>query len=884
MCGVIGLIYDKQRADLGQIAAELLKTLEYRGYDSTGAAIQGEGEDVRLAKGVGAPSVMVHRLGITEMGGQILCGQVRWATFGAVTDANSQPHVVRCKTYIYGAHNGNVTNCDALKVWLTDEGHQVLSDNDGEMVVHTVEHYFARQLSSMAEGERTDPEARRRCMRAAILAAASKLEGSYAAVVVDPVSRLLWAIKQGSSLYFGLRRDEQGTPFRIASSDLSSVLKLTRVVVPVLEGEVVEFDAVEHRILCVRDRTVPGPAGPVEYVAGQEVQRTPRRSRLRAKDTALCPPFETFMDQEISAQEQTCRKVIALFGGGSEALELLGPYLSRLTEAEQEEILAGLDELRDQYDDDRIRALFHELADLPPVRGLLARLSAELKDQGTDAPPELLAERLVSSEAGFFADLLAMGRGTDDLLAVRLLDVLLERAEVKEYARAVEDFGDVCLDSLSRGGRLYVVCCGTSFHAAKAAALFFNELARTELSPVLPGEFRGQVVRALKDGDLFIAVSQSGETKDLIDVMNDVIASGLDIRRVAVVNNVNSTLAQEKSDLIIPLRCGPEIAVPATKSFINQMTVFYCLALHLGERRLEGLADEARQRAGDDLARRRKRLVSLPALLRETVASTQTEVERAAQLLYLAPSIQILATRLTAVAKEGALKVREVVLNHTEGFEGSEFKHGPNTILGFNTVLGPREVDSLLVRVGHAQVELMRRARQQGLDAEATGRLVQAAADAVFSLSSSIFALDPDEKALFDEVFDRDEALQSLYTDYPLIYITGPGERDVALTVSQINTHKIRGASTVVIAEEHPVLEGAAAKAPVDNPRYQSVYITLPRTNDGLAPAFSATVVLQRLALRMSLLKAAYLDRLGIKDHGVHPDVPKNVSKSITVD
>ena len=63
MCGVIGLVYENTRDDLGQIAAELLKTLEYRGYDSTGAAIQGDGEDVVLAKGVGAPSVMVHELG-----------------------------------------------------------------------------------------------------------------------------------------------------------------------------------------------------------------------------------------------------------------------------------------------------------------------------------------------------------------------------------------------------------------------------------------------------------------------------------------------------------------------------------------------------------------------------------------------------------------------------------------------------------------------------------------------------------------------------------------------------------------------------------------------------------------------------------------------------
>src|SRR5512144_1782098 len=169
MCGVIGLTYEHTRHDLGQVAAELLKTLEYRGYDSTGGAFQGDGTDVRLLKGVGAPSVMVHELGITGMAGRAFCGQVRWATFGAVTKENSQPHVVRCKSFLYGAHNGNVTNCDDLKAWLVSEGHTVLSDNDGEMVVHTVEHFFARELE---RSELKDGEGRRRCMRAALLTAA----------------------------------------------------------------------------------------------------------------------------------------------------------------------------------------------------------------------------------------------------------------------------------------------------------------------------------------------------------------------------------------------------------------------------------------------------------------------------------------------------------------------------------------------------------------------------------------------------------------------------------------------------------------------------------------------------------------------------------------
>ncbi len=97
------------------------------------------------------------------MGGRAFCGQVRWATFGAVTDENSQPHVVRCKSFLYGAHNGNVTNCDDLKAWLTAEGHDVLSDNDGEMVVHTVEHFFARELAGAPAGREAGRSAGPRC-------------------------------------------------------------------------------------------------------------------------------------------------------------------------------------------------------------------------------------------------------------------------------------------------------------------------------------------------------------------------------------------------------------------------------------------------------------------------------------------------------------------------------------------------------------------------------------------------------------------------------------------------------------------------------------------------------------------------------------------------
>jgi glucosamine--fructose-6-phosphate aminotransferase (isomerizing) len=338
--------------------------------------------------------------------------------------------------------------------------------------------------------------------------------------------------------------------------------------------------------------------------------------------------------------------------------------------------------------------------------------------------------------------------------------------------------------------------------------------------PILPGEFRGQYAESLRDGDLFVAVSQSGETKDLIDVLNAVMATGRDIGRVALVNNVNSTLAQEKSDVVIPLRCGPEVAVPATKSFINQLTVFYCLALRLAARRLptlDAVRRGASRRAGRAASPAREAHLRAARALRETVATTDAEVERAAQLLYLAPSMHMLATRITAVAKEGALKIREVVLNHTEGFEGSEFKHGPNTILGFNTVLGTGRSTRCSTALGAVQDALAARAARRALG-PTRGRL--ATAPPTRSSPRGRAQSHPRVRAcgLRRAFGTARPLLGALYQDYPLVYVTGPDERDVNLTVSAINTHKIRGASTVVIAEESPRACASRREAPRGQP------------------------------------------------------------------
>ncbi|MBW3670278.1 MAG: glutamine--fructose-6-phosphate aminotransferase, partial [Acidobacteria bacterium] len=449
------------------MAAELLKTLEYRGYDSTGAAFQAAGEEITLRKGVGAPSVMVEELGITGLAGSIMCGQVRWATFGSVDDLNAQPHEVRCHTHLYGAHNGNVTNCDDLKGWLAALGHEVISDNDGEMVVHTVEHFFAERLAARGNPDRDDPVERREAMREAIVAAADRLHGSYAAVVVDPVSRTLWAIKEGSSLYFGFGRDDEGGDFALASSDLSSVLKLTRVLVPMAEGEFIEYTSGAWQIHAIKERG--------STKAGAPLDRQPVRSRLQASDAALLPDFQWYMEQEIAAQDDTFRRVATLFKGGSEACRALSSVLESTTSEDRAAIDAAVAEMSYEYEDEAILRRFRDLLGLRSWGRLVEHTPDQIRAMALGSPGS--TRELTSQESGLLSDLLRMAESDEERLSVHLLDLMAEQEEVTTFLTSVDSFIHACTSSINSGGRILVACCGSSYHAAMAGAVFFNEIA-----------------------------------------------------------------------------------------------------------------------------------------------------------------------------------------------------------------------------------------------------------------------------------------------------------------------------------------------------------------------------------------------------------------------
>jgi len=859
MCGVLGLILAKDSNKMGQTACQLLRMLEYRGYDSTGAVIQDEAGNITLKKDVGAPSKVVYEMGVDKLAGQIFCGQVRWATFGVVTRENAQPHDVKCHTHIYGAHNGNITNCMQLKEWLTSQGHKVVSNNDGEMLVHTVEHFFAEELRYKDE---TDHQVRYTAMKNAVVRACKKTTGSFAAVIVDPVARRTVAIKAGSSLYIGRGQNSDLNEFVIASSDLASVLQLTKVLVPIREKQFAIFDSNSFAMYDTRD--------------GSELQWQSQRSLLKVEETRLQHPYKYFMEQEIFSQSRNTAKLISLFGGGSPLIRLLrdrlpthGEHYTRLGE--------GIQALAQLTEPQAFKAAVEELFE--------TRAAKELATLATEIEPGKISMELESDFASLLEDVRRVleqsGSQHADPTMIKLIDGIFEFENIRLLEGRMKEFVDTIVKARQNGDSIYILACGTSFHAAKTAPLFFNEIAGISVTPLLPGEFRAQCTRSLGKNDVIIGISQSGETKDLIDVFSFLEEKYPQARRICILNNTNSTLALEKSHLYVPLFCGPEIAVPATKSFLNQLLVLYALALEVKT----SLEKAGEKNTGDGMPAsfHLEEMMKIPGLIDLTLKTTQQETEMVAEQLYLKPSMHILATRILGIAKEGALKVREIVLNHTEGFEGSEFKHGPNTILGLNSIFGLDSIGELMTRLEEVLNFVLEHKKGEPLKPRGVLRMFKAISEYAFKDLKPTY-LSNEEKEIFDEVFKNFNIFGSLYDNYPLIFITTPRERDINLTISQINTHKIRGANVYLIAEDNNDLREAVSVTPSSAFPYKYGYIVIPKTGSKIISIFAITVVLQMLAFRMSLKKMQFMDRLEIANHGVHPDVPKNVSKSITVD
>ncbi|HLP45307.1 MAG TPA: SIS domain-containing protein [Candidatus Kapabacteria bacterium] len=848
MCGVVSIIYSGHNDNLGKEACFLLKKLEYRGYDSTGGAFIKKDGTIVLKKKVGAPSRVVVELEMNKMSGYKFVGQVRWATYGAVTDDNAQPHEVECHTHLVGAHNGNISNTDFLKEFLRENGHRTVSDNDGEMLVHLIEHYYSKYLKRLKTEDRDNEKVRIATFIQAIRRAGQRAEGSYAACITAPDIEGVFAIKSGSSLYAGKGQDGSGD-FIVVSSDLTSVLSKTRFLIPISEGEGLYFTSSSYNVFSLSEDK--------EYVPEL------KRSRLNISDISLAQKYHYFMEQEIYTSPQNIDMLIKYYFADKEEEKFFEIFEKNKEECKK--LLDAFLRLYSVFDHQALKMEFEMIRKSETFSAIYNEVILENKR----SHKEFQSVGFTSEEAALLDEI--MGLDEQYFPELFIMDRMLIWKKKRKTLKLKSELSDSFKNIQVKGGRVFVVASGTSYHAALVGAYIFNNLSELSLIPANPGTFRSMYMNTITSRDMVMGVSQSGETKDLVDIFNDLRAKhGHNITLASIVNNENSTLPQEKSDFYLPLMCGPEIAVAATKSFISQLALFYILATGM---------------KGNDIDIKNK-LEKIKYYMTFTLRAVDLDVTEVALKTFLKPSIHILGTSLVGLSREGALKIREVVLNHTEGYDSAEFKHGPNTILGKNTIYSLNDMERLHSDLMESFEDIIKDEEikdvNEFLSLLKNYKLQKVDSDNLFGS----YPLNGDRDKLNNafEGYRKRVNIENYFTNYPLVFICPPDDRDKRITVTQVHTHKIRGADVILIAEDSDELKRAIEGKPAGLDNYYSKYIMVPKTGDKNIFLFEAALVLQLLALRMSIAKMKYMNMNQVENHGVHPDVPKNVSKSITVD
>ncbi|MFF1840019.1 glutamine--fructose-6-phosphate transaminase (isomerizing) [Streptomyces sp. NPDC058231] len=230
--------------------------------------------------------------------------------------------------------------------------------------------------------------------------------------------------------------------------------------------------------------------------------------------------------------------------------------------------------------------------------------------------------------------------------------------------------GGLNLDAREARGvrRIKILGCGTSYHAGQIGAQLIEELARipADAEPASEFRYRNPVV----DPDtLYVAVSQSGETYDVLAAVQELKRKGA--RVLGVVNVVGSAIARE-ADGGTYVHAGPEVCVVSTKCFTNTVVAFALLALHLGRIRDLSVADG--KRIIDGLRR-------LPAQITE-ILENEDEIKKLAAEYADAKSMMFIGrVRGYPVAREASLKLKEVSYIHAEAYPASELKHGPLALI-----------------------------------------------------------------------------------------------------------------------------------------------------------------------------------------------------------
>ena len=234
--------------------------------------------------------------------------------------------------------------------------------------------------------------------------------------------------------------------------------------------------------------------------------------------------------------------------------------------------------------------------------------------------------------------------------------------DIPEIGISDEDVGNI--------DRIFLVACGTSWHAALVAKYWIEKYAGIPVEVDIASEFRYRKL-LINDRVLTVSISQSGETADTLAGIR--LAKKLGSKVVTICNVVGSTMTREAHGTVYT-HAGPEIGVASTKAFISQLAALFLFTLFLGQRKKTIPADTSRELG--------QALIGIAAIVEERLPGIEARIQELIEGFYSCRDFLFVGRGLNyPIALEGALKLKEISYIHAEGYAAGELKHGPIALI-----------------------------------------------------------------------------------------------------------------------------------------------------------------------------------------------------------
>ena len=311
MCGIVGYVGKKR---VVPVIIDGLRRLEYRGYDSAGIAVAGNGEGLQVRRAEGKLRNLEETIRLKPLDGTYGIGHTRWATHGRPTEENAHPHR-DCTGNVVVVHNGIIENYLTLKKKLIEEGHTFKTETDTEVMAHLVEKYFLKT----GNGHRPSLEE-------AVRKAVKELTGVFAiAVIAVQEPNKIVAARNGPPAVIGLGKDEY-----FVASDVPAILYHTRDLFFLADGDLAvitpdgvqltNFDGqpIDRQVQHVTWDPIMAEKGGFKHFMLKEIYEQPRAVRDTTLGRVSQDTGHVFLDEmEISEAEFRAAKKINIAACGT---------------------------------------------------------------------------------------------------------------------------------------------------------------------------------------------------------------------------------------------------------------------------------------------------------------------------------------------------------------------------------------------------------------------------------------------------------------------------------------------------------------------------------------------------------------------------------------